>query len=102
MELYNMKLPFLPTVLTTPFYGNSISMERAIRNTISVLEQLAPDIETSGEELYDKHIAALDDLELMLEGIERSKNYSEDNILHLTSNLRYTCKNQIIHGDNNE
>lgn len=64
-------LHYLPSVLTHPQHScNSISMERALKQALHLLNEMCPENEQQEDQLN----ATLDDLHLMLEGVARGRD----------------------------
>lgn len=94
-----MKLPFLPTVLIAPRSGQSVSTERVLKQAYLLLTQMLLESENLSADAQDSICITLDDLELMLEGVKRSQQYKQGDVLQLSSAVRYVCNNQITSGD---
>jgi hypothetical protein len=64
-----MKSPALPSVLLSNIEGNSISMERALKQIKDILLDALPDPIDQG---YDRINASIEDVEMMLQAIDRN------------------------------
>ena len=65
-----MMLTYLPSVLSPPLPNTGISVERALKQILTLLEQV--EIDESDPSLEDRVQASIDDVTVMLSCINRS------------------------------